>query len=148
MIQGLVGKARSIASIAASFAPIAKLSGPVEQCLQKEVLDRQYLERLRGFCFFSRLEIEPSKSTIRRCNPMTTIMRLQGLFGAEKVNGDSSSSLYSDHCRGKLRFPVHRYWRMRFCSAACINSYQQRLSPGTQQKIYEIDGYRPSSKAA
>jgi hypothetical protein len=80
---------------------------------------------------------------------MTTIVRLRGLFGAaEEVNGDSSNSLCCDHCRGKLRFCVHRYWRMRFCSAACMNAYQQRLSPRTQQKIYEIDGYRPSWKAA
>jgi hypothetical protein len=81
---------------------------------------------------------------------MTTIVRLRGLFGAaEKVNGDSSSlSLCCDHCRGKLRFGVHRYWRMRFCSAACMNAFQKRLSQDTQQKIYEIDRYRPSWKAA
>ena len=80
---------------------------------------------------------------------MTTIVRLRGLFGAaEKVNGASSSSVCCDHCRGKLRFRVHRYWRMRFCSAACLNAYQKRLSPDTQQKIYEIDRYRPSWKAA
>src|SRR5215469_4380897 len=79
---------------------------------------------------------------------MTAIVRLRSFFGAEKVNGDSSSSLCCDHCRGKLRLPVHRYWRMRFCSAACMNAYQQRLSTHTQQKIYEIDGYRPSWKAA
>jgi hypothetical protein len=64
---------------------------------------------------------------------MTTVTRLQNLFNVEKVDGDSSSSLCCDHCRGKLRSPVHRYWRMRFCSAACMNAYQQRLSPDTQQ---------------
>ena len=48
----------------------------------------------------------------------------------------------------KAEVSVHRYWRMRFCSAACMNAYQQRLSPDTQQKIYEIDGYRPLRKAA
>jgi hypothetical protein len=80
---------------------------------------------------------------------MTTIVCLRGLFGAaEKANVVASSSLCCDHCHEKLRFPVHRYWRMRFCSAACMNAYQKRLSPDTQQKIYEIDPYRPSWKAA
>ena len=80
---------------------------------------------------------------------MTTIVRLRGLFGAaEKANVVASSSLCCDHCRGKLRFPVHRYWRMRFCSATCMNAYQKRLSQDTQQKIYEINGYRPSWKVA
>jgi hypothetical protein len=37
---------------------------------------------------------------------------------------------------------------MRFCSAACMNAYQRRLSPDTQQKIYEINDYRPSWKVA
>jgi hypothetical protein len=74
---------------------------------------------------------------------MTTVVRLRGLFGA--VNG---GSLGCDHCRGRLKSSVHRYWRMRFCSAACMNAYQQRLSTHTQQKIYEIDGYRSSWKAA
>jgi hypothetical protein len=81
---------------------------------------------------------------------MTTIVRLRGFFGAaEEVNGGSSSlSLCCDHCRGKLRFGVQRYWRMRFCSAACMNAYQKRLSLDTQQKIYVLDRHRPSWKAA
>jgi hypothetical protein len=80
---------------------------------------------------------------------MKAIMRVRGLLGAaEKVNEVASSSLCCDHCRGKLRFRVHRYWHMRFCSAACMNEYQQRLSADTQQKIYEISDYRPSWKAA
>jgi hypothetical protein len=77
---------------------------------------------------------------------MTTVVGLLGFCGA--ANGGSLTSLCCDHCRGKLRFSVHRYWRMLFCSAACMNAYRQRLSTHTQQKIYEIDGYRASWKAA
>jgi hypothetical protein len=80
---------------------------------------------------------------------MKAIVGLRGLLGAaEKVNDVASSSLCCDHCRGKLRVHVHRYRHMRFCSAACMNAYQQRLSADTQQKIYEINDYRPSWKAA
>jgi hypothetical protein len=75
---------------------------------------------------------------------MKAIMRVRGLLGAaKKINEIASSSLCCDHCREKLRFHVHRYWHMRFCSAACMNAYQQRLSADTQQKIYEINDYRP-----
>jgi hypothetical protein len=67
---------------------------------------------------------------------MTTIVRLRGLFGAaEKANVVASSSLCCDHCRGKLRFRVHRYWHMRFCSEACMNAYQQRLAPHAAENI-------------
>jgi hypothetical protein len=80
---------------------------------------------------------------------MNLIAGVRGLLGAtEKTNEVASTSLYCDHCRGKLKFRVHRYWHMRFCSAACMNAYQKRLSPDTQQKIYQIDGYRPSWKVA
>jgi hypothetical protein len=78
---------------------------------------------------------------------MTTVVRLRGIFGAAEKDS-SSTSLYCDHCRERLSFCVHRYWRMRFCSAACMNAYQQRLSTHTQKKIYEIDGYHPSWKTA
>jgi len=80
---------------------------------------------------------------------MTTIVRLRDLFTvAEKVNGGSLSSLCCDHCRAKLRSSVHHYWRMRFCSAACMDAYRRRLGTHTLQKIYEIDGCPPSLKAA
>jgi hypothetical protein len=62
------------------------------------------------------------------------------LGGGEKIDQAVSSSLCCDHCRGKLKFGAHRYWHMRFCSAACVSAYRQRLSPHTRQKIYEIDG--------
>jgi hypothetical protein len=112
----------------------SEISATGAQFVQKEVLDRHSPDRLRGvFAFFTRLEIGP-KSTIRQRTPMTIIARLRDLFGAEKTSGDASSSLCCDHCSGKLRFPAYRYWRMRFCSVACMNTYQQRLSPDTQQK--------------
>jgi hypothetical protein len=80
---------------------------------------------------------------------MRTVVTLRGIFGAaEKPDEVSSAFLCCDHCRGKLKFPVHRYWHMRFCSAACMRAYQQRLSPRTQQKIFEIDGDGAAWKAA
>jgi hypothetical protein len=118
------------------FCADSEMSAPVEQCAEGRPGSTVSGATAAAFAVFSGLKIEPSKSTIRGPAPMTTIVRLRGLFGtAEKVNGDSSSSLYCDHCRGKVRFPVHRYWRMRFCSAACINAYRRRLSPDTQRKI-------------
>jgi hypothetical protein len=80
---------------------------------------------------------------------MTTILRLRDLFTADgKTDGGSSSSLCCDHCRGELRSCEHRYWRMRFCSAACVNAYRKRLATHTQQKIYKLDDYDRSWKAA
>lgn len=40
-----------------------------------------------------------------------------------------------DYCRDKLGLVVHRYWSMRFCSAACAQAYQQRLQGETRAKI-------------
>jgi hypothetical protein len=70
------------------------------------------------------------------------------LGGGGKANPAVSNSLCCDHCRGTLRFGAHRYWPMRFCSVACMNAYRQRLSPATQQKIFEINGSHRSWKAA
>jgi hypothetical protein len=77
---------------------------------------------------------------------MKNIVAVRGLFDA--AGKDAPSSLCCDYCRGKLSFNLHRYWRMRFCSAACMNAYRQRLYPHTRQKIYELDDYRSSLKAA
>jgi hypothetical protein len=80
---------------------------------------------------------------------MTKIVGVRGLFaGAKKVSVGTSSSLCCDHCRAKLEFCTHHYWRMRFCSAACMSAYQQRLSAQTHQKIQAIGGQRPAWKAA
>src|SRR5207248_7361762 len=46
--------------------------------------------------------------------------------------------LRCDHCRGQLGVTVQRYWRMRFCSTACISEYQQRLSTETQLKVLTL----------
>jgi hypothetical protein len=79
---------------------------------------------------------------------MKAIVDVQGRLGiTEKVNGVALSSLCCDHCREKLGLQVHRYWRMRFCCAVCVNAYQRRLSQDAQRKIYEIDTYGPSWKA-
>jgi hypothetical protein len=49
------------------------------------------------------------------------------------------STLCCDHCRQKLEFCAHYYWRMQFCSCVCMTAYRQRLSPETQQKILQLD---------
>jgi hypothetical protein len=49
-------------------------------------------------------------------------------------------TLRCDHCRGRLGLIVHRYWRMRFCSAACAQAYQQRLHGETRAKIRLLKG--------
>jgi hypothetical protein len=49
------------------------------------------------------------------------------------------STLRCDHCRRELDFGVHRYWRMQFCSSACMTAYQQRLAPETKVKICRLD---------
>jgi hypothetical protein len=58
------------------------------------------------------------------------------------------SSLRCDHCRTTLGSNVIRYWQMKFCSASCMGAYRRRLSPGTQQKIEQLDIARSSWKAA
>lgn len=128
------------------FCADSETSAPFKQFTQKDVHDRQYLERLRRLLPLVH-DLKSNRITaICRCTPMTTVVHQRGLLSV--VNGGSLGSLCCDHYRGKLRFSVHRYWRMRFCSAACMNAYQQRLSTQTLQKIYEIDGYRSSWKAA
>jgi hypothetical protein len=67
--------------------------------------------------------------------------------GAGGFKGAASAQLRCDHCRGKLRFVEHRYWNMRFCCAACMSTYRQRLSPETQEKILALDLCGPFWKA-
>jgi hypothetical protein len=62
------------------------------------------------------------------------------MMGAQAFNFRSkilgrAARLSCDHCRGQLGITVQRYWRMRFCSPACMSEYQQRLSTETQLKI-------------
>jgi len=47
--------------------------------------------------------------------------------------------LRCDHCRGQLGLLVHRYWQMRFCSAACVTVYRRRLGGETRVKIRRLD---------
>jgi len=49
-------------------------------------------------------------------------------------------TLHCDHCRGKVGLSAQRYWRMRFCSQACKQAYQQRLDQSTRDKIGRLDG--------
>jgi hypothetical protein len=50
-----------------------------------------------------------------------------------------------DHCRGSLGLTLHRYWRMRFCSAKSVQAYQHRLHDLTMVKIKVIgsEGWPP-----
>ena len=40
-----------------------------------------------------------------------------------------------DHCRKSFGLILHRYFRMRFCSADCLKAYQRRLDELTMMKI-------------
>jgi hypothetical protein len=44
-----------------------------------------------------------------------------------------------DHCRRELGRHIHRYWRMRFCSSACVDDYRHQLDHETILKIRELD---------
>jgi hypothetical protein len=57
----------------------------------------------------------------------------------------STESIRCDHCRKPLGLMVHRYWRMRFCSAACLRAYQSRLNELTMIKIAHLDPARVQS---
>jgi hypothetical protein len=54
-------------------------------------------------------------------------------------------TLKCDYCRGTLGLGVHRYWQMRFCSPACVTSYQRRLDDDTKDKIQHLDFAVPES---
>jgi hypothetical protein len=54
-------------------------------------------------------------------------------------------TLRCDHCRGVFGPRIHRYWQMRFCSAACVTAYQDRLGEGTRVKIQHLAGRRQSA---
>ena len=56
--------------------------------------------------------------------------------------------LRCDHCREEPGLGVHRYWHMRFCSAACMAAYQRRLGPETKAKISHLEVLLESSAAA
>ena len=53
----------------------------------------------------------------------------------EKTAPSHSSPMRCDHCRKSFGLILHRYFRMRFCSADCLAAYQDRLSDLTMVKI-------------
>ena len=44
-----------------------------------------------------------------------------------------------DHCRKSFGLILHRYFRMRFCSADCLSAYQRRLDDLTMIKIQSLE---------
>jgi hypothetical protein len=48
-------------------------------------------------------------------------------------------SLRCDHCRQSFGLILHRYFRMRFCTADCLDAYQRRLDELTMVKIQHTD---------
>jgi hypothetical protein len=44
-----------------------------------------------------------------------------------------------DHCRNAFGLILHRYFRMRFCSADCLSAYQRRLDDLTMIKIQSLE---------
>jgi hypothetical protein len=44
-----------------------------------------------------------------------------------------------DHCRKSFGLILHRYFRLRFCSADCLKTYQGRLDELTMMKIQHAD---------
>jgi hypothetical protein len=61
-----------------------------------------------------------------------------GAYGSmidEKASPAQDSRMRCDHCRKSFGLILHRYFRMRFCSADCLSAYQDRLSELTMVKI-------------
>jgi hypothetical protein len=52
-----------------------------------------------------------------------------------------------DDCRKSFGLIIHRFWRMRFCSADCLRSYQRRLDKETIAKIRWLDFVGTTSEA-
>jgi hypothetical protein len=52
-----------------------------------------------------------------------------------------------DHRRRAFGLIIHRYWRMRFCSADCLTAYQRRLDQETIAKIRWLDFVGTTNKA-
>jgi hypothetical protein len=51
-----------------------------------------------------------------------------------------------DHCRKSFGLIIHRFLRMRFCSADCLTAYQRRLDKETIAKIHWLDFLGPTTK--
>src|SRR5690348_11077236 len=61
---------------------------------------------------------------------------LESFVGREPVTVAQSQC---DCCRKELGSFPHLYWRMRFCSLACMSAYQRRLLPHTREKILVLE---------
>jgi len=51
----------------------------------------------------------------------------------------SHEPMRCDHCRRSFGLILHRYFRMRFCSADCLSAYQRRLDGLTMIKIRSLE---------
>ncbi len=69
------------------------------------------------------------------------------LIASRSILGPARN-LRCDHCREELGLSVRRYWRMHFCSSACMTEYQRRLRPETKVKISQLEASRESLAAA
>ncbi len=91
------------------------------------------------FRFELRLRIDESQISDQRCRALT---------GGHDIGAHALKSMIlgCDHCRGELGRNAECYWRMRFCSTACMSEYQHRLSTETQLKILTLDDRRSGSR--
>lgn len=65
-------------------------------------------------------------------------LQSNGAYGStidDKASASQASRMRCDHCRKSFGLILHRYFRMRFCSADCLSAYQDRLSDLTMVKI-------------
>jgi hypothetical protein len=90
------------------------------------------MEPVRRFCVLS----GRGGGSWERVTSLTDFPALKSFARREPV---SSAPSQCDTCRSKLGSCPHLYWRMRFCSLACMSAYQQRLSPQTNQKILMLE---------
>ena len=51
-----------------------------------------------------------------------------------------------DHCRGSLGPNPQLYWRMKFCSAECVQAYRDRLDEDTKEKIRHLCALAPAQR--
>jgi hypothetical protein len=69
-------------------------------------------------------------------------MQSNGACGStieDKGRRSHPESMRCDHCRKSFGLILHRYFRMRFCSADCLNAYQHRLDGLTMIKIRSLE---------
>jgi hypothetical protein len=64
-----------------------------------------------------------------------------GAYGstADEKGRRSHEPMRCDHCRKSFGLILHRYFRMRFCSADCLSAYQRRLDDLTMIKIRSLE---------